>query len=691
MNKGVDKILSIKLGSFPLKLQAFHLVIAIGLCLGILMGCGYSSAKAAQDGLSPKYSKASGQAQVPRERELPAGTVTGNLTVYQASMIFGTLPEQMPGAESDTKDMVELGRKLYFEPGMSVNKTQSCNACHLITDDGGGADTTKTSEGAKGLFGPRNAPTVLNAGYQISQFWDGRSPDLADQAKGPVLNPVEMGMSGPDVVMNRLEAKGYQEEFEKVYAGDSDPFRFENVSRSIAAFERTLRSTGAFDRFIAGNLSAMVSREKEGLQIMLDQGCARCHNGPTMGGLMYQKMGAYHPYRNQEDKGRFKVTGAAKDLYVFKVPMLRNVTLTAPYFHDGQVATLAEAVDQMGWLQLNRQLSNREIDRLLRFLTSVADEKRTSAPRPADLKIDAWWQPKNPGNLPGKKQGELIRYGYKLLSDTFHFMGEGSGDVKLISTGNRLDCANCHQNEGTKAYGIPWVGVAGRYPRYRGRSDAVKDLKDRINGCMQRSMNGQTINKESREMNAMVAYMNWLSDNTPEEIAFQGTPELEYPDRRANLEAGEQVYMQTCQACHGANGAGYQALSAGKVGSYVTPPLWGDGAYNDGAGMHRVLTAGAFIKSNMPLGTPWRNPVLTDAEAYDVAAYINSKPRPHMDGLEKDYPNLLKKRVDTPYGPYADNFPVDQHKYGPFGPIKAYYEKLDVEKVPNPNLKTGSR
>lgn len=396
-------------------------------CFALLLLTGYTGFAMEQSSPLESQTKIMGQTQaVPSQA--PVGTVAGDLLAYQASMVFGQLPAKMPGAENDTPEMVELGKRLYFEPGMSANKTQSCNACHLITQEGGGADTTKTSTGAKGIFGPRNSPTVLNAGYQISQFWEGRSPDLTDQAKGPVMNPVEMAMSDPEQVMKRLEAKeGYPEAFKNAYPGEEKPFHFENVARSIAAFERTLRSTGRFDRFMAGELAALHPREKEGLKIMLGQGCARCHNGPTMGGLMYHKIGVYHPYRNREDKGRYDVTKDPADKYVFKVPMLRNVTLTAPYFHDGQVATLSEAIDQMGLLQLNRQLSNREIDCLLRFLTAVADEDRTTAPQPNDLKSNAWWQPKEVNgidSLPKNEDDELIRYGYQLLSDTYNYLGK---------------------------------------------------------------------------------------------------------------------------------------------------------------------------------------------------------------------------------------------------------------------------
>lgn len=592
--------------------------------------------------------------------------------LIQARAIFGQLPDTMRGSEDDTAAMIELGRKLYFENAMSVNKTQSCNDCHRLDGGRGGVDNLQTSEGALGKFGSRNAPTVLNAGFQVAQFWDGRADDLVEQAKGPPVNPIEMGMEDGEAVAERAQALPYADMFAGAFPNDSDPITFHNVARAISAFERTLISWGRFDNFVRGDVDALTSKEKEGLSLVLNRGCVRCHGGPLLGGVLYQKIGLCHPYENREDLGRFKHTGKESDKYVFKVPLLRNAALTAPYFHDGKVATLAEAVDLMGWLQLDEKWTNEEIAAILRFLTSLTDKDRSTEPAP-DLK-PANWQAPALSQLPegDSDREKLIRYGHELLVNTYRHLGAGAEEAAMQYSGNSLDCGNCHQDAGTKPYGVPWVGVVDRYPTYRGRSDAVASLKDRINGCMQRSMEGRPLPEEGREMKAMIAYMQWLSRDAPEEMTATGTPNLpDIPRREANPTAGGKWYKVACQTCHGTDGSGYRALSAGENGSYVVPPLWGPESFNNGAGMHRLLKSAGFLKTNMPLGTPWDRPALSDAQAYDVAAYMNSQGRPRMDGLENDYPDLTKKPIDSPYPPYADGFPQQQHTYGPFQPIMA--------------------
>jgi thiosulfate dehydrogenase len=213
------------------------------------------------------------------------------------------------------------------------------------------------------------------------------------------------------------------------------------------------------------------------------------------------------------------------------------------------------------------------------------------------------------------------------------------------------------------------------YPRFSGRDGGVRDLADRINGCMTRSMNGRELPRDSPEMVAMVAYVTSLGDvyaaigegrrKVDETTAFKT------PARAADLRAGEHVFGERCALCHGADGAGLQATPT-RADGYVFPPLWGSDSFNDGAGMHRVLTAARFIKAKMPLGQA----DLTDDQAFDVAAYINSKPRPQMADLDRDYPDRSTKPIDGPYGPYADDFPIEQHRFGPFPPIEQYYKSL---------------
>jgi thiosulfate dehydrogenase len=222
---------------------------------------------------------------------------------------------------------------------------------------------------------------------------------------------------------------------------------------------------------------------------------------------------------------------------------------------------------------------------------------------------------------------------------------------------------------------MPLTGIWGQFPQYRGREGAVDTLEVRINGCMERSMNGRALPLESREMKAFSSYMRWLSTGVPAgaKLVGAGTMRIKEPDRAADPARGAQIYAQSCSACHGENGAGVRAQQA--LG-YQFPPLWGPDSFNNGAGMNRLLTAAAYAKHNMPLGTRFDAPLLTDEEVYDVAGYVVSQKRPQKAGLDKDYPVRLQKPIDTSYGPYADGFPAEQHKLGPFGPIRAKVREL---------------
>ncbi len=585
----------------------------------------------------------------------------------QARAIFGQLPATMPGAENDTPARIDLGRRLYFENALSINNSQSCNTCHRVDGIHGGADGRPTSVGATGKLGNRNSPGVLNAGFQIAQFWDGRAPDLAEQAKGPVLNPVEMAIPDEATAMKQLAAAGYEPLFRAAFPAEPEPFTFDAMAQAIAAFERTLVTPTRFDLYLAGDRNALAPLEKQGLSVYMKGGCVRCHNTPGLGGMLFQQLGVAHAFPTG-DTGREQVTKDAADRYVFKVPLLRNIAITGPYFHTGKVATLAESLDLMGWHQLDRRFTNQEIDVLMRFMTALSDVKRTTAEPVAGSGPARPWVVPAMSQLPARKpEADLIRYGYDLVSDTHRFLSaQGT---------NQLACRNCHQEAGTKAFGVSWMGVSSRYPRVRPRSGREERLEDRVNECMQRSMNGKPLADASREMRAIVAYMNWLSAETPAENAGLMLVGFEPPERRADLARGAEVYQVVCQNCHGAGGEGYRAMSAGKNGGWVAPALAGPGSYNIGAGMARLLTAAAFIHANMPVGASWDHPALSIGDAYDVAAYVNSFDRPDMPGKEKDYPDRMKKPVDTPYGPYADAFPEEQHRYGPFQPIEAWYEQ----------------
>lgn len=299
----------------------------------------------------------------------------------QAAKFVSPVPDQMPGAEQDTPARVTLGKKLFFEKRLSINNSQSCNSCHVVDRQRGGVDNQPFSPGAKGKRGGRNSPTVLNAGFHSAQFWDGRASTLEEQAKGPILNPIEMGMPDPGVVLERLNSDaGYQRDFKRAFPGEEKPLTYDNLARAIAAFERTLVTRDRFDDFLKGRDAALSKAELRGLDLFLSAGCTTCHDGPVLGGNRFQKVGLVNPYVTP-DEGRFAVTKEEGDKFLFKVPSLRNVAITEPYFHDGSQATLEEAVRQMGWLQLGRKFSENEVKDLVAFLGSLTDKPRAKQRR----------------------------------------------------------------------------------------------------------------------------------------------------------------------------------------------------------------------------------------------------------------------------------------------------------------------
>ena len=294
----------------------------------------------------------------------------------RAKSAFGTLPAKMPGAEKDPPELVHLGQMLYNDRRLSVNDTQSCASCHAIEGKKGGVDNAKFSTGAKGGLGGRNSPTSLNAGFHTAQFWDGRAATLADQAKGPILNPVEMGMPSEKAVVDKLGAiPEYKEAFAKAFPGNKNPLTYQNLADAIAAFERTLITHDRFDDFLNGNDKALTNEEIKGMQTFMNQGCTTCHIGPLLGANSYRKMGQVHPYETK-DLGRYDLTKKEEDKYMFKVPSLRNVALTAPYFHDGSAATLPEAVAKMAYHQLGKQLGSQDVEGIVTFLKALTDKDR---------------------------------------------------------------------------------------------------------------------------------------------------------------------------------------------------------------------------------------------------------------------------------------------------------------------------
>ncbi|MFI0377537.1 MAG: cytochrome-c peroxidase [Candidatus Thiodiazotropha sp.] len=292
--------------------------------------------------------------------------------IRKANRYFEALPQTMPGSENDTPARIELGKQLYFDTRLSINDTQSCASCHPIGDGRGGMDNLPTSPGAHGEFGDRNTPTVLNAGWQSSQFWDGRAADLTDQARQPILNPIEMGMPDEESVVKKLGAiPAYVEAFAEAFPDDAPPLSYANLAVAIAAFERTLRSESRFDDFMRGDKAALTTREQSGLAYFVRHNCVRCHDGPMLGGTLIEKLGVYKDFHNVKDKGRYRVTGDEADEMMFKVASLRNVAITGPWFHDGSGKTLEDVIRIMGSIQLDIELKEGEVADIAAFLASL--------------------------------------------------------------------------------------------------------------------------------------------------------------------------------------------------------------------------------------------------------------------------------------------------------------------------------
>ena len=293
-----------------------------------------------------------------------------------AVSMFGKLPEVAENPENlITEEKVALGKKLYLDNRLSKDNTQSCNTCHDLKTYG--VDNLSTSPGNDGGLGTRNSPTVFNAALHMSQFWDGREPDVEAQAGGPILNPVEMAMPSEEVVIERLsKIDEYNTLFAKVFPDDKKPISYKNIQNAIGAFERTLITPSRFDKFVDGDIDALTDVEKDGLQLFISTGCTACHSGNVLGGNIYQKFGLFDDYWKHTkstviDDGKFSVTKNESDKYVFKSPSLRNIEKTYPYFHDGSVKDLKEAVRIMAKVQLNKELAEKDLNNLVAFLNSL--------------------------------------------------------------------------------------------------------------------------------------------------------------------------------------------------------------------------------------------------------------------------------------------------------------------------------
>lgn len=298
----------------------------------------------------------------------------------QAQQLFKPIPSSPPALPGNpaTAERVALGKMLYFDPRLSQSHAISCNSCHMIGL--GGVDLQETSIGHRWQRGGRNAPTVYNAVFDVAQFWDGRAKDLEQQAGGPLVNPVEMDTTEAHAVEQLRAIPGYGPEFAKAFPGSGEAITFDNIRRAIALFEATLITPNApFDRYLKGDAAALDTTQTEGLALFIGKGCAACHAGINVGGAMYAPFGVVERPGAEilppGDRGRFAVTKTVSDAYVFRVPSLRNVALTPPYFHSGKVWDLRQAVAVMGSSQLGAQLTDAEIDRITAFLGSLTAEQ----------------------------------------------------------------------------------------------------------------------------------------------------------------------------------------------------------------------------------------------------------------------------------------------------------------------------
>jgi cytochrome c peroxidase len=281
----------------------------------------------------------------------------------------------------DTSSLIQLGKKLFHDEALSSDGTVSCHSCHDLQRHG--ADGQRVSPGVGGKMGLRNAPTVVNTALQFRQFWDGRAATLEEQVEGPLLNPAEMGLASTDDLVSRLRARtDYRDAFAQAFIDTPQPITFDNYASAIAAFERTLVTRSRWDDFLDGDRDALTREEKRGLRVFLNSGCMVCHTGPLLGGSTFERVGVEEPWPNQTDTGRMRVTNDPADLMMFKVPTLRNVAETAPYFHDGSAGSLEEAIEKMARHQLGLTLSPTDIASIATWLQSLSGHLGSAATSP---------------------------------------------------------------------------------------------------------------------------------------------------------------------------------------------------------------------------------------------------------------------------------------------------------------------
>jgi cytochrome c peroxidase len=348
-----------------------------GLAASALMGAacdeeGFQDAKRRRMAATPTKSAATATAKPDAPKKPVRRTIKAD-----DKKSYAALPAVFANADNPvTEEKITLGRMLYYETRLSKNHDVSCNSCHLL--DKFGVDNQPTSPGHKGQRGGRNSPTVYNAGGYIAQFWDGRAKDLEEQAKGPILNPVEMAMADEASVVRTLKSMpGYVDAFKAAFPDDADAVSYDNMAKAIGAFERKLVTPGRFDAWLGGKEDALTDQEVNGFARFIELGCPTCHVGPAVGGTSYQKLGLVKPWPDQSDLGRFEVTEDESDKMKFRVPSLRNIEKTGPYFHKGQLSELEDVVRKMAWHQLGQELSDEDAGNIVAFLKSLTGKLPT--------------------------------------------------------------------------------------------------------------------------------------------------------------------------------------------------------------------------------------------------------------------------------------------------------------------------
>jgi thiosulfate dehydrogenase len=307
-----------------------------------------------------------------------------------------------------------------------------------------------------------------------------------------------------------------------------------------------------------------------------------------------------------------------------------------------------------------------------RFFTQKKQEQKLSA----TIVSENFWIAPDSNFIPNNEEGKRIRYGKTLIANTAFYLGPNG---KISHSTNGMNCQNCHLDAGTKTWGNNYSAVFSTYPKFRERRGGIENVYQRVNDCLERSLNGKGLDSNSYEMQSILAYMRWLGKGVTKgkKPNGAGIHQLVFLSRASDAQKGKLVYETKCVTCHTISGEG--KLNADGI-TYLYPPLWGTHSYNTGAGLYRMSRFAGYVKDNMPFGATFKNAQLSDEESWDVAAYVNSQPRPRAN-IAKDWPNISLKPFDHPFGPYTDSFSEQQHKYGPFAPIQKAKENAANKKL----------